>query len=200
MSGAGRGTPRANYVSGSPAPNQFIPGTFYPVPLGPWGYVVAPEGGTVELTSSYVNYATVGVPYGASRVGVECVYVPGNTAQQLAMRLMWRLGPSGILVGNVLLDPDLDTVTYPSAGGVQMAEVPLYVDGQLSPASVGTPNTPYLFQFPVPPVGPTETDGLESPSIRFELQVREVGGVGGTINVLRVTADNFGQSQPVARR
>lgn len=200
MSGAGRGTPRANFISGAPVPHQFIPGRVYPLPVGPWGYVVDPGGSSLELTTSYVDYATVGVPYGATRLGVECVYLPGATARQLGIRLLWRIGPNGNILGNNLTDPDLDSITYPSGAYNQMAEIPVYFDGQLSPASEGTPSTPYLFQFPVPPVGPAESNALESPFIRFDIQVREVGGAGGTVNIMRITAENFGQTQPVARR
>ena len=204
MSGAGRGTPRANLVSGSPAKTSILTGDFFSFPLGPWSYVAAGTGiDPIALSSAYENIGTFAIPWGATRVGFHCSYLPAAPGGQMGLELRWRFGPTGSSQSTALLSPDLESAAYPGSADAYTAEVPVYGDAQVTPASNGTPGfVNSILTFWVPPTVPNslQDDTTLSKAIRFDLMAREVSGSGGSLTFVRYVADNFAQVQPVARR
>lgn len=189
MSGAGRGTPRVSAVDpadpivqniGLPADSS---GSIVSLGGGQWCYTLGPLTNNQTLTGSFVpwqdgNGVTVlNFPQGAVRGLVIFEYVPDGGTSQLEVYLRYEalVDTSGFIhqLGG--------TPSFPNAGEDQGGTVPVAV-----PVFQTQTNTGGAFNFGLPfavPAGcPTS----------LEVMVREIGTVGGTVNIDELRVENFG--------
>lgn len=180
MSGAGRGTPRISPAfSSDPLPANIDPGTGAINSIvshgnGRWTYHLTIDLAPLVLTGNFVQPAGFGIPPGGVRGLAIANYVPADATSQLDAQIK--------INGNlsILSISDTTNATFPDAGLAIGGNLPIYTPTYRTPAAAGSRTLGIPFCVPA--------GGFDTIALAY----REIGTVGGSVDLTDIYIDNFG--------
>ena len=185
MSGAGRGTPRVSPLGGQPPELPSGGGSIVIIPDYRWSFQLSPANPSQGLTGSFASYVngagpsvSFGFPAGGVRGLLDLVYTPAAAGSQLEVEVVFLATVQN--TGKIYSIPG--TVVSPAGGDEQGSEIPISLPVYQTLVTAGTDPVEFGLPFCIPPGSPKEVS----------LNVREIGTIGGTVNLRTLYVDSFG--------